>query len=64
MHKSVMQYRKLGQTELLVSEIGLGGEWLERHTAEECKQVIEQCEAEGIRTQCPIQYWICNKGKA
>ncbi|HKM35802.1 MAG TPA: aldo/keto reductase [Lachnospiraceae bacterium] len=43
-----MQYRKLGQTELLVSEIGLGGEWLERHTAEECKQVIEQCEAEGI----------------
>lgn len=43
-----MQYRKLGRTSLMVSEIGLGGEWLERHTAEECKEVIQYCEACGI----------------
>ena len=26
-----MNYRRLGKTGLLVSEIGFGGEWMERH---------------------------------
>ncbi len=43
-----MKYRRLGKTGLYVSEIGLGGEWLERHNAEECKAVIDACAERGI----------------
>lgn len=43
-----MRYRKLGNTGLLASEIGLGAEWLERHNAEEVKAVIDCCEENGI----------------
>lgn len=43
-----MRYRKLGRTGLSVSEIGLGGEWLERHDAKEVKAVIARCEELGI----------------
>ena len=43
-----MNYRKLGNTGLLVSEIGLGGEWLERHNAEEVKAVVDMCREAGI----------------
>lgn len=43
-----MRYRNLGNTGLKVSEIGLGGEWLERHNKAEVKEVIAACEAEGI----------------
>ena len=35
-----MNYRTLGNTGYNVSEIGLGGEWLERHTADEVREVI------------------------
>lgn len=43
-----MRYRELGKTGLRVSEIGLGGEWLERHDAREVKQVIDRCAELGI----------------
>ena len=43
-----MKYRALGNTGLTVSEIGLGAEWLERHSAEEVKAVIDCCEEQGI----------------
>ena len=33
---------------LMVSELGLGAEWLERHKAEEVKAVIDCCEEQGI----------------
>lgn len=43
-----MNYRRLGKTELMVSEIGFGGEWLERHDFEACRAMIERAEALGI----------------
>ena len=43
-----MRYRELEKTGLSVSEIGLGGEWLERHNAGEVKAVIDRCEELGI----------------
>ena len=43
-----MRYRELGKTGILVSEIGLGAEWLERRNAQEIKAVIDICEKKGI----------------
>lgn len=43
-----MNYRRLGKTELMVSEIGLGAEWLERHSYEECKAIVDRADELGI----------------
>lgn len=48
MRRMHMRYRVLGRTGLQVSEIGLGGEWLERHNTQEVKEVIDTCEQVGI----------------
>ena len=47
-----MQYRRLGKTGLMVSQIGLGAEWLERHNYEECKAVIDRAAEAGINILC------------
>lgn len=37
-----MQYKRPGKTNLLASEIGFGGEWLERHPEEESVELTTQ----------------------
>ena len=43
-----MNYRKLGKTGLLVSEVGFGGEWLERHEEAESVELMRYAHAKGI----------------
>ena len=43
-----MKLRRLGKTGLMVSEVGFGGEWLERHSAEECAALLDHAEKAGI----------------
>lgn len=43
-----MKRKRLGKTELLVSEIGFGGEWLERHPEEEGAALIRYAASQGI----------------
>ncbi len=43
-----MKYRRLGKTNLIVSEIGFGGEWLERHEVNESVELIRYAHRSGI----------------
>ncbi|WP_302391332.1 aldo/keto reductase [Eggerthella sinensis] len=43
-----MEYRRLGKTGLMVSEIGFGAEWMEKKSAAEVRAVTARCEEEGI----------------
>lgn len=43
-----MKYRELGNTKIMVSEIALGGEWLERQTFDAVKAVVDRCRDAGI----------------
>ena len=43
-----MKLRRLGKTELMVSEVGFGGEWLERHEFDESVELIRHAMEKGI----------------
>ena len=43
-----MKYRTLGKTNLVVSEVGLGGEWFNGLTPEESRKIIDTADENGI----------------
>ncbi len=49
--------RRLGKTGLMVSEIGFGGEWLERHPEDESIQLIQYASSKGINI---IDCWMAD----
>ena len=52
-----METRRLGQTNLQVSEIGFGGEWLERHPFDESVELIRYAADKGINI---IDCWMAD----
>ena len=52
-----MRYRKLGKTGLMVSEIGFGGEWLERHEVTEGAELVRYAGEKGINI---IDCWMAD----
>ena len=49
-----MRTRRLGKTGLMVSEIGFGGEWLERHPEEESIELIKYASKKGIKSRANV----------
>ena len=43
-----MNYRRLGKTDLNISEIGFGPEWLQRHPREDVEKITRLCSELGI----------------
>ncbi|MBR2257952.1 MAG: aldo/keto reductase [Blautia sp.] len=43
-----MNYRRLGKTGIMVSEVGFGGEWLERHDEEDSAELLKYAHGKGI----------------
>ena len=52
-----MNYRKLGKTGLMVSEIGFGGEWLEHHDEAESVELVRYAGEKGINI---IDCWMAD----
>ncbi len=52
-----MKKRILGKTGLMVSEVGFGGEWLERHEEEEGIRLIQYAHSKGINI---IDCWMAD----
>lgn len=52
-----MNYRQLGKTGLMVSEVGFGGEWLERHEEAESVELIHYAGKQGINI---IDCWMAD----
>ena len=52
-----MNYRQLGRTGLMVSEIGFGGEWITGTDRESDKKLLKEAEANGINI---LDCWMAN----
>ncbi|MBQ3865140.1 MAG: aldo/keto reductase [Clostridia bacterium] len=52
-----MNLRRLGKTNLMVSEVGFGGEWLERHPEEHSIELIRYAHEKGINI---IDCWMAD----
>ena len=50
-----MQYRRLGRTELQVSEIGVGCEWFEHKSPEEVAAIMDAARAQGMNV---LDCWV------
>lgn len=53
----MMHLRRLGKTGLMVSEVGFGGEWLERHPEEDSIRLVRYAHEKGINI---IDCWMAD----